>query len=132
MTIEESVIIDCSSLLHKVRQLFPYKDQPTELELLKRYRYKPYPDYITNFTKKLLNVIYNDDIEHNYEDILTFYDEVEYITNINKFVSMITILVNRNVDIDYIDVYCKKILTFNKNKLLVEFIVIKPIRNIDG
>lgn len=112
-----SVLVDASKLLTIFGNILPGTD--IEIELLSSLSFPLKEDTISNFTNKILKSIYRDDKDREYNEITNFYNEKNYINRIYRFIELFQVLVNRNVNPDYILVEVKSIVEYDKETLKV-------------
>ena len=62
-----------------------------EMRLIELFRlyYTDENEPVVIFTKELLKVIYNDDVDRNYDEIIHFYKERDYVSIVFGFLNML-------------------------------------------
>lgn len=123
------VEIDISPLLKWFGRIIV--DLPIEIELVKLYKRYHYgkDDTISKFTNMVLKQIYKDNVDRDYGNINTFYNEGDYLTFIYTFIDFNTVLINRNIDPDYINVEFDSIVKNTDDTLIVKYKVYKGDKN---
>lgn len=113
----KSISIDASKMLKVFGKILPGTD--IEIELLSLLSYPLKENTISIFTNKVLQTIYRDNIDRDYEMITEFYNEKEYINKLYMFIDLFNIIVNRNLNPDYRLAEVDKILEYNSTTLKV-------------
>lgn len=123
--VKKYITLDISVILRRFGRIIPESDIEIELiKLYKRYHYGR-DNMIEKFTNKVLQLIFKDNKDRPYTDIYNFYKDKEYLTAIYTFIDFNTVLINRYIGPDYINVVFNKIKEYTKEKLIVEYEVLK-------
>lgn len=114
----QAIILDSSKLLKIFGKILPGTD--IEIELLSRLSFPLKDNAITSFTNKVLQTIYRDNLDREYEEITDFYNEKDYINKIYRFIEAFNVIVNRNVDPSYDHVEVETIVEYTETILKVK------------
>jgi len=122
--------LDLSKLQQHAGKLMPGVDLEHKLvELYKLVYFNEEP--LEPFTQFVLSTIYQDfdqNIKHEYDEILIYYKEKYFITVVFEFLSLIEhIVLNKIDEIDIINLYFSKWIDKKSYKVLFEYEVVDEI-----
>lgn len=122
--VEDKIVLDMTKFKNFSGKLV--SDQPLELKLIEYYRLLSNEDNdpFILFTSYILKYLYQDQEEHKYDEIVTFFKESYYVNVVMYFLDMLEIYILNKVGPDCIDIKFNKYIE-NGDILKVEFTIIK-------
>jgi hypothetical protein len=125
MLIEEDLVIDLTRMRTIAGKLIP--NNLLELRLIELFRlyYTDENEPIVLFTKEVLKVIYNDDVDRPYDEIVNFYREREYVSIVFGFLNTLEHILLNSTTPNIVNMTFKGYISNTETKLEVVFNLIK-------